>query len=108
MVRTSSCSTEGNWIMTESAVLAGSRPEQQGHSTVTPAALIGPAHFSVSLLTKVARYCGVARSSEATWAPRLVSRSRTSGVLMAPTAAALSLATTAGGAPFGRKIAFQV
>src|ERR1700692_3246960 len=77
-------------------------------STLVPLALIGAAHFSISLLTKPPRYCGVARSSDTIIAPIPCSRSLTAGVCMAPGAASCSLVTIASGAPCGRKIAFPV
>src|SRR3954464_15449989 len=77
-------------------------------SMLTPAALIGAAHFSISLLRNCPRYCGVVRSSDTTWAPAFSNASRTAGVFMACTTALLSLLTTASGAPLGRKMALQV
>jgi hypothetical protein len=71
-------------------------------------ALIGAAHLSISLLTKFPRYCGVASLSGTIWAPRLSSRSRTVVVCIACSAASCSFLTIGSGAPFGRKIAFQV
>src|SRR5262249_15840944 len=78
------------------------------YSTLVPLALIGAAHFSISLLTKPPRYCGVARSSDTITAPRPSRRCLTAGVCMAASAASLSFLTIASGAPFGRKIAFHV
>src|SRR5215471_9401524 len=78
------------------------------HSTLAPLALIGAAHFSISLLTKPPRYSGVARSSDTITAPRFASRSLTEAVCMASSAASCSFLTIAAGAFFGRKIAFHV
>src|SRR5262245_3599429 len=83
-------------------------PAARGQSTVTPLALIGPAHFSISLLTNWPRYSGVARSSGTITAPSPSSRSFTAGVFIAWTVAWLSVFTTSAGAFFGRKMAFQV
>src|SRR3984957_5866451 len=58
------------------------------YSTLVPLALIGAAHFSISLLTKPPRYCGVARSSGTITAPRFCRRSLTFGVCMAASAKA--------------------
>src|SRR5262249_11041812 len=81
----------------------------RGHQPrVPPLALIGPAPFSSSLWRNWRRYSGVARSSETITAPSPSSRSFTTGVFIAWTAASLSFLTTSSGAPFGRKIAFQV
>src|SRR3979490_527634 len=77
-------------------------------STLTPLALIGTAHFAISLCTNFARYSGVVRSSETNLRPALSSFSRTAGVFMGSTVAWLSLSTMAGGVAFGRKNAFQV
>src|SRR5438046_2029071 len=60
------------------------------HSTLTPLALIGTAHFAISLLTYSLRYSGVASSSETTSAPSSVSLSRTAGVCIAVSAASWS------------------
>src|SRR3954449_2342649 len=49
------------------------------HSTLTPLALIGAAHFSISLVTKPARNSGERRSGATSTAPRLCSRSFTAG-----------------------------
>src|ERR1700721_1758393 len=49
-------------------------------SAIAPLALIGPAHFSISDLTKLRRYSGVARLSATIWAPSPSSRSLTSGL----------------------------
>src|SRR5262244_2216672 len=83
-------------------------PLASRQSTVTPLALIGPAHFSISLLTNWPRYSGVARSSGTITAPSPSSRSLTAGVFIAWTVASLSFLTTSAGASFGRKMAFQV
>src|SRR5258708_296927 len=63
------------------------------YSTVTPLALMGPAHFSISLLTNWPRYSGVARSLDTTCTPRPCSRSRTAGVFIDCTTALLSFFT---------------
>ncbi len=77
-------------------------------STITPLALIGPAHLAISSFRNLPRYSGVARSFGTITAPSWVSRSRTAGVFIAWTAASLSFFTTSAGAFFGRKSAFQV
>jgi hypothetical protein len=87
-------------------LIADFRSLMPGQSTVTPLALIGAAHFSILLLRNCPRYSGVAQSSETITAPSPLSRSRTAGVFIAWTAC--SFLTTSAGAPFGRKIAFQV
>src|SRR5262249_32748994 len=86
----------------------GAPPLASRQSTVTPLALIRPAHFSISFLTNWPRSCGVGRSSDTTTAPGPSSRSFTVGVFIAWTAASLSFLTTSADAPFGRKVAFQV
>src|SRR5262249_554122 len=78
------------------------------HSTVTPLALIGFAHFSVSSLTSLARYSGVAWLSDTISAPSEPSLSATTGEWIASIIAPLSFLTIGAGAAFGRKIAFQV
>src|SRR5262245_31855119 len=84
------------------------RHTSNDYSMMMPLALIGPAHFSVSLLTNEARYSGVLRSGVAICAPRPPNRSRTEGVFIAWTAASLSFLTISAGAFLGRKSAFQV
>src|SRR5262249_34555787 len=86
----------------------GAPPLASRQSTVTPLALIGPAHFSISFLTNWPRYSGVARSWGTITAPSPSSRSLTAGVFIAWTVASLSFLTTSAGASFGRKMAFQV
>src|SRR5262249_1245282 len=80
------------------------REARAKQSPVTPLALIGPAHFSISLLRNWPRYSGVARSSETITAPSPSSRSFTVGVFIASTAASLSFLTISASAPFGRKM----
>src|ERR1700685_979707 len=46
--------------------------QEEGCSTVTPLALLGTAHFAISLLTRSPRYCGGACSSVAMAAPSAV------------------------------------
>src|SRR5262245_54450785 len=77
-------------------------------SALTPLALIGTAHLSISFLTNSPRYCGVMCSSEATSAPIERRRSRTAGVLAAATMAALSFLTIGSGVSLGRNTALQV
>src|SRR3984893_17645023 len=78
------------------------------YSTVTPLALIGPAHFSISLLRNCARYSELARSSGTITAPSPSRLSLTLGVFIASTVASCSLLTIPGAAPLGRKMTFQV
>ena len=52
-------------------------------SILTPLALIGAAHFSISLLRKSPRYCGVVRSSDTICAPSGASLSFTDGDFIA-------------------------
>ena len=54
-----------------------------GVFVLTPLALIGAAHFSISLLRKPARYSGVRRSAVTIMAPRPSSRSLTAAVSIA-------------------------
>ena len=76
---------------------------------MTPDALIGTAHFSISLFTNWPRYCGVmSLVGDDLGAERLQACRATCGDFIASTAAALSFATISAGAFFGRKIAFQV
>ena len=58
---------------------------------MTPDALIGTAHFSISLFTRSARYCGVISLGVAIFAPRPASLPLTAGDFIASTAAALSV-----------------
>ena len=74
---------------------------------LSPAALIGPAHFSISLATNFCRYSGVRRSGATISAPFFFSWSMTAGVIMAAIAASLSRCTIAAGVPFGKKNASQ-
>jgi hypothetical protein len=66
------------WIygFTPWLISADAAPRQ---STLTPLALIGAAHFTISLCTNIARYSGVARSSETNLRSALSSFSRTAG-----------------------------
>src|SRR3979490_880289 len=75
----------------------------KNQSAVAPLALMGAAHLSISLLTKLPRYCGVARSSGTIMAPRLSRRSLTLGVCMAASVAACSFLTIAPGGPMGQE-----
>src|SRR2546426_6805739 len=59
-------------------------------STLFPYTTLFRSHFSISLLTKPARYCGVARSSDTADEPRSRMRVRTVGVCRACTTALLS------------------
>jgi len=69
------------------------------HSIASPLALIGPAHFAISLTTNFCRYSGDLRSSSTTMAPMSLRRCCTDGVSIAATAAACSFATIAAGVP---------
>src|SRR3954470_21486151 len=60
------------------------------HSTLTPLALIGAAHFSISLVTNAARYSGERRSGATSIAPRPCSRSFTIGESIACSIASCS------------------
>src|SRR5215212_5858079 len=71
------------------------------------AALIGPAHFSISRSTNLCRYSGERRSGATTSAPISFRRACTAGVSIAAIVASCSFLTMAGGAPFGRKKASQ-
>jgi hypothetical protein len=48
-------------------------------STVTPLALMGLAHLSISLATNFVKYCGPLRSAGTTASPMASKRSRTEG-----------------------------
>ena len=61
--------------------------------TIAPEALIGTAHFAISLFTRSARYCGVICAGVEIFAPRPASLPATAGDFIASTAAALSLLT---------------
>src|SRR5205085_7980579 len=78
------------------------------HSPCTPEALIGPAHFSISLGMYLARYSGLRRSGGMTVTPTAARRSRTDGVSIVSPAALLSLRTIASGARGGSTTALQV
>src|SRR6266542_1041791 len=78
------------------------------HSIATPLALMGPAHFSISLSTNRCRYSGDRRSGPTRSTPISFVRACTAGTFMALTVASLSFRTIAAGAPFGRKKAYQV
>ena len=69
----------------------------------TPLALIGAAHFSISLGMNFARYSGVRRSDGMTLMPRPFSRSRTAGVSTASFIASLRRRTITSGAPLGSR-----
>src|SRR5215813_12015768 len=77
------------------------------YSALMPAALMIGHHFSISALWNAASACGVCSSRDTICWPRSASRWRTPGSVSASTAAALSLATTSGGVPFGAISAFQ-
>src|SRR5262245_65779815 len=79
-----------------------------GHSALAPAALIGPAHFSISLATNFCRNSGERRSGATTSAPSSFSRAATAGVVSVATPASLSRCTIAAGVPLGRKNASQL
>src|SRR5438094_9277420 len=68
----------------------------------TPLALIGAAHFLISLTTNSARYSVLRRSGGATRSPVLSSRRRTSGVSSASLSARLSRLTIVLGVALGR------
>jgi hypothetical protein len=72
------------------------------------AALIGAAHFEISLSTNFCRYSGERRSGATIVAPTSFSLAYTAGVFMASTAVALSLCTIAVGVPRGRNNANQM
>src|SRR5262249_39042598 len=63
------------------------RPRPLFQSAVTPAALIGPAHFSIWLSTNFCRYSGQRRSGATTSTPISLRRPATAGVVMVATAA---------------------
>src|ERR1051325_6082101 len=98
------------WLVSKEDVDARHKAghDEFGQSAVTPLALIGAAHFSISLFTNAPSHSGLCWSARATVAPRPFMRSCNAGVLMASTAASLSFLTTAGGAPLGRNSALQV
>src|ERR1039458_6925738 len=68
----------------------------------TPLALIGAAHFSISLAVNLPRYSGLRRSGATIMAPRPCKRSRTDGVFIAATVVSLSFLTISAGVPLGR------
>src|SRR5437868_15334428 len=70
-------------------------------SRLIPAALIGPAHFSTSLATNLARYSGDVRSGATSVEPSSCMRSCSAFVFIASITAALSLLTIGAGVPFG-------
>lgn len=59
--------------------------DRDDYSALAPLALIGAAHFSISLFTNLPRDFGVARSFDTTCAPTLASASLTGGVFIACT-----------------------
>src|SRR5262245_58647943 len=69
---------------------------------------MGPAHFSISLVTNFCKYAGERRSGVTRSAPASLSRAATAGVLSAVTDAALSLLTIAVGVRLGKKNASQL
>ena len=69
---------------------------------------MGPAHLAISSTTNRARYCGDLRSGATAVTPISRSRLSTTGLSIAWLVASLSRLTISGGAPFGRKKAFQV
>ncbi len=79
-----------------------------GQSIDTPLALIGPAHFLISLSTNARRYSDDLRSGEATLPPISLIRACTEGVSIVETAASWSFWTMLVGVSFGRKMAFQI
>src|SRR5215467_2331349 len=77
------------------------------YSALMPAALMIGHHFTISALWNAASACGVCSSRDTICWPRSASRWRTPGSVSASTAAALSLAMTSRGVPFGANRAFQ-
>src|SRR5262249_2769459 len=72
-------------------------------SIETPLALIGPAHFSISVSTNFCRYSGELRSRATRSAPISCIRVFTAGGLMVASGAALSLSTIAAGGSLGEE-----
>src|SRR5262249_34666251 len=95
------------WVLRRADVARWSLVEA-GHSALTPAALIGPAHFAISLATNFCRNSGERRSGATTSAPSTFSRASTAGVVSVATLASLSRCTIAAGVPLGRKNASQL
>src|SRR6476469_5212161 len=82
------------------------RPARQFR--LTPDALIGAAHLSISLTTNLARYSGDLRSGATRSVPAAFSRSCTAGVFIVATAAPCSFWMIGAGVPLGKKMAYQV
>src|SRR5262249_38423835 len=87
---------------------AVSFPIVAAQSALTPLALIGAAHFSISLRTNLPSHSGERSLGAATVAPRPSSRCFTDAVSIAATIAALTFFTTASGVPLGMNTALQV
>src|SRR5262245_65104007 len=77
-------------------------------SAMTPAALIGAAHFSIWFSTNFWRYSGVRRSGATTSTPISLRRATTAGVVMVATAALWGAFTIGAGVVFGKKNASQL
>jgi hypothetical protein len=75
------------------------------HSAVTPAALIGSAHFLISLTTNALRYSIDRRSGATGSEPTVLSRSWTAGMSRTVTIASWSLRTMGAGVSRGKKAA---
>src|SRR5215467_11457310 len=92
----------GYWV----PAFAGTTAESH-HSPLTPLALIGPAHFSISAGMNLARYSGLLRSGATTVTPSVANRSRTHGVSIVSADALASLRTIASGVLSGSTMAPQ-
>src|SRR4051812_24976173 len=84
------------------------RVRKLDQSSITPLALIAPAHLAISFSTKFCRYWDVLRSGETIVKPISVARCWTEGVFNVATVASWSFCTIDVGAPLGRKKPYQL